>query len=302
MNKTTTLILSLLLIGLYGNAQNEDIVNRSLEKFEKRNDSIFTSHRGPSVESFTKQYIIDRQGYEKYLGNVIDKNLAKGLTYDIRENVFYDNIEDADDTTSDEYALSQLDYFSIPIKLKNGDSVVVDFGRTKDFTSSYQKVKKIVITSLNEILNEANKELLKDSIPPIKRIYISASSNGKHSKNSNHYRKEALDISRINGQMIAYHHFSFRIKEKLKIHMDKLNYNDYKNKYFLLIEEMPYNLDEIFLWNRLEKLQKAILNHKFTRENYGPLLNTKYDKKTKKLTEYDYVIPGHHNHIHFSVR
>ncbi|MEM6736679.1 MAG: hypothetical protein AAF620_11480 [Bacteroidota bacterium] len=302
MKNRITLALSLIIIGTYSNAQNEDVIKRGISEYEKRNDSIFTFHRGPLAKTFEDQYNIDRQGYLKYLENTIEKNREKGIAYDIRENVFYEDNTDMDDRTLDEYTKRKLVYFSLPIRLKSGDSIIVDFGRTRDFISSYQKVTNLVVTSLSEVLDEANRELLKNSIPPIKRIYISASSNGKHSKNSNHYRKEAIDISRINGQMIAYHHFSYKIKERLKSHLKNLKFDDYKNKYFLFIEEVPYSVDEIFLWDRLARLQKAILDHEFTRENYGPLLNTKYDRNTGKLTEYDYVIPGHHNHIHYSVR
>ncbi|MFS4456344.1 hypothetical protein [Maribacter sp. 2304DJ31-5] len=302
MRKKLTFFICLSLFYVQVNAQNEDVVNRGLTKFEKLRDSIFPTTKSPFAKSIEEQYIYDRMVYENYLDNVIKRNQKKGLEYSYRENVFYDDIEDADYRTSEEIALRELDYFTLPIKLKSGDSVIVNFGRTKDFVTSYQKVINLVITSLTEVLNNANENLLNDSIPPIKQIYISASSNGKHSKYSNHYKKEAIDISRINGQMIAYHQFSYKVKEELKDYIEGLNYNDYEDKYYLFIEGTPYNLDEIFLWDRLKILQEAILNNKHTRENYGPYLNTKYDKNSEKLIEYDYVIPGHHNHIHYSVR
>jgi len=83
------------------------------------------------------------------------------------------------------------------IKLDNGQEVNVTFGITKsDQKSANNPVKPSLVNAIKFALNDASK------IVKITHIHISATTNGAHHPESNHYKNKAVDISRINNQYI----------------------------------------------------------------------------------------------------
>ncbi len=82
------------------------------------------------------------------------------------------------------------------IILYNGKVISVTYGNTDDGVNSKLQVSKRVLVALKQALELVN--IYED----IYSINISASTNGKHTSKSDHYKKLALDISKINGKYI----------------------------------------------------------------------------------------------------
>ena len=109
-------------------------------------------------------------------------------------------------------------------------------------------------------LNEANNNLSSK----ITSIYISATTNGKHSSTSNHSHGFALDISRINGKKMIV----------------------------------------TGVTNQIEELQKAFDLFSKIRENFGPFFKHKFSKEKPVGSQWNYSHPvkNHADHIHVSFR
>ena len=82
------------------------------------------------------------------------------------------------------------------ITLDNGQIVNIIFGSTKDLVSANQPVATRLVDALKATLNLASSNVT------IHQIYIKATTNGIHGPESNHFRKLALDISKINGSSV----------------------------------------------------------------------------------------------------
>ncbi len=90
---------------------------------------------------------------------------------------------------------------SIPrsVTLSNGTRVRVTFGTTEsDGLSANNLVAPSLLNAIVHALNKASNQVT------MTHIHISATTNGIHGIHSNHYKKRAVDISRINNQNI-YH-------------------------------------------------------------------------------------------------
>lgn len=117
------------------------------------------------------------------------------------------------------------------------DSIKIVFGNTaSDGRNSNQLVSSKLVSSLEQALKEANEVLPKDY--RIFEIYISSTTNGRHSSNSNHYHGTAVDISRINGIRMTQLGSNIQIRE-LQNALDRTplireNYGPFaKNKTYL---------------------------------------------------------------------
>lgn len=280
-------------------AQNLDsIVNQAKAQYAGTTDSIFSPMKSNEViTSFQMGYLLEKQQFEQFVAAYFQQ-ADESLEYDENQQVLSDDIADK----AAQVPVKQFRFFDLPIVLSNGEQVILEFGRTNDLVSANQEVSYKLVQALREVLETANAALRRDSIPPITRLYIPATTNGKHSPTSNHARKEAVDISEVNGQRMIYSHLSSQQKMKLKDILKTLDYDTYfKGKSYLNIEGYPYSIDEIFLSDRIQYLQDAMLRHPFTRENFGPFLKTKYSKETGKLNP-NHPVGGHKDHIHWSVR
>ena len=104
------------------------------------------------------------------------------------------NLDDNDYETSD--CTQDLERIPSSITLTNGSKVQVTFGIKKDRLNADNPVAQSLLNSIVFALNEASKSII------ISHIHISATTNGGHGTYSNHYKKRAIDISRINNQSI----------------------------------------------------------------------------------------------------
>ena len=95
----------------------------------------------------------------------------------------------------------------------------------------------------------------------ITSIYIMATTNGAHSSTSNHSKATAIDISRINGVKMAVSGVT----------------------------------------EQIIKLQEALDNYEYIRENFGPYFKHKYSIETDTWN-YNHSIGGHKDHIHMATR
>lgn len=179
-----------------------------------------------------------------------------------------------------------------PITTTAGE-IELNFGTTQsDQVHADQPIDTLLIRSLKEILEETNKHLVATGAPPITSIHISATTNGKHSTNSNHYKGMAVDISRINGVRMIRHNYSLIL---YMTEFQRLNTpdpgirNDLKNK------------DLVLLYQRILQLQASMQNFVERRENFGPFLKTKHFRQNG-TNNFTYEVGGHKDHIHFSVR
>ena len=280
-------------------AQNRDsILQQARAQYKQTTSDIFSPFKSVEVvPTFQLGYLMEKQQYDQFV-NTYFENQSTGVEFDEEKQVLSDNIPDKDARVP----TRKFRFFELPIILQSGDRVKLEFGRSADMVSANQEVSSKLVQALREVLEEANAALLRDSIPPIRRLYISASTNGKHSPTSNHSRKEAIDISEVNGQRMIYNHFSSQQREKLKELLASLDYrSQLRDSDYIRVEGQPYALDEIFLSDRIQYLQAAMLNHPYTRENFGPFLKTKYAKETGKLNP-NHPVGGHQDHIHWSVR
>ena len=179
-----------------------------------------------------------------------------------------------------------------PITTSAGE-VEISYGITQsDQVRADQPIDTLLIRSLRQILEETNKHLTATGSPPITSIHISATTNGRHSANSNHYKGMAVDISRINGVRMIRHNYSLIL---YMTELQRLNTPDQG------IREDLQNKDLVLLYQRILQLQASMQNFVERRENFGPFLKTKHLRQsgTNNLT---YEVGGHKDHIHFSVR
>lgn len=106
---------------------------------------------------------------------------------------FFDEFEiDDDDINNDIQGTGYYDYIPSIITLSNGHTIQVEFGYTDDLVNANQMVSTRLIDALKGALEASA------SLTNIWKIHIKATTNGNHSPKSNHSRKTAVDISRIN--------------------------------------------------------------------------------------------------------
>lgn len=133
------------------------------------------------------------------------------------------------------------------IELPTGDQIDIQFGITQsDNRSANQKVSNCLINALFEAL-----QCLHSQGYEIESIYISSTTNGKHSTKSNHYSGLAIDISRINGIPIT--------------------------------EMTPNHLQTV------AALQNCLENSTGIRENFGPFLEHKLNEPYQVGNHQDHV-------------
>lgn len=108
------------------------------------------------------------------------------------------------------------------IKLNNGEWVAISFGWTSDNSYADKPVSQSLVNALIHALNQSNE------LERIQSVHISATSNGKHSPTSNHYKNIAFDISRINGNSI----YSLRNSDMVKNFQNGFDdYHDIRENY-----------------------------------------------------------------------
>lgn len=284
-------------------AQTKDTVYlKYLEQFEKANQEIFPRYKSGSV-SLKNRVIEARQAMENYLEQYerkfkIQNNIPES------EEVYFDYVVDI----VKESKINNPKYFNPIIDTDNGQKVELIFGRSNDKSSSFQKVNEEMIFGLEWVINETNKSLTQQGLRPIKQLYISTTTNGEHSTYSNHYSGTAIDISEINGIRIEYTRLSLNLKSILKKEGIDLKTYDLSSP-VLIINESPYQTDELFLFDYVAELQMKMLVYPKTRENFGPFMFTKYLKESdslltsnhEKMTSIKRGMP-HEHHIHFNVR
>lgn len=121
--------------------------------------------------------------YADYLNSMTDN-----LGFDIYSG---DNDLDFDNNTDWSGA---VDYIPELITLPNGKTIKVTFGIAKsDAKSANNQISVKLLDALKSLLNEVS------SNSNLTSIHISATTNGGHSHDSNHYKGLAIDISKING-------------------------------------------------------------------------------------------------------
>jgi len=150
--------------------------------------------------------------------------------------VEFDNTYIETATPDDNYIYTGLKQFiSNPLILSDGNTINLTFGTTiSDGISANKEVSIDLINGLKYAIQNANNNLSSNN--KITSIYISATTNGKHSSTSNHTNGTAIDISRINGKKMAI----------------------------------------TGLTNQIKELQKAFDNFQYIRENFGPYFKHKY--------------------------
>lgn len=197
-------------------------------------------------------YEIENSSIRKEIGVFYERdNFSKRAEDFIKEAI--DVLIDNGDVNFDDWYIktkvSDDSYFytgpkeSIPstIILSNGTSVSVNFGVTKsDNKNANQQVSPVLINAIKFALEKANNNL--SSSDKITSIYVSATTNGKHSATSNHPLGLAIDISRINGKKMAI----------------------------------------TGVTNQIIELQKAFDGFEYIRENFGPHFKHKYDLNTSR--------------------
>ncbi len=145
-----------------------------------------------------------------------------------------DGIIDIMDIKNGEYS-GDKEHIPNCIKITDNKEITVNFGTTSsDNKSADQEVAVCLVQALVEALKCASKDY------DISSIYISATTNGKHSETSNHTKALAIDLSRINGVKMANMN-----EEKLKI---------------------------------VEKIQECLEDYSGIRENFGPKMKKKLGK------------------------
>lgn len=160
-----------------------------------------------------------------------DFNLCAELTYNANVQPNSDGITDILDFANEEYTGEKA---NIPdcIQINDSTEIEVEFGITaSDSLSADQEVAICLIDALISALT-----CTIDSFE-ITKIYISATTNGKHSATSNHSRALAIDLSRINDVKM-----SLMTEEELK---------------------------------SVKKLQECLEDYTEIRENFGPSLKKK---------------------------
>ena len=182
---------------------------------------------------------------------------------------------------------SRLDFLPSEV-----DNVQVYFEPTKDGTDSNQKIKKVVIDGFTEALKIAVKAFKDNGYGELNSITISATSNGVHSKQSNHKRKLALDINKINDRRIMQYGSSKSLDQ---------NWELLKNN----TASFVVNGDRNF-WKKVDLLQKCFNGSKRIRESFSPSYLLKYLKTKGEWTrpwsesKERELIKQHRNHLHFS--
>lgn len=151
----------------------------------------------------------------------------------------------------------------------NGFGTLVKFQNSRDGATSDNPVADILITTIQEAIENANNTLVNRNSPIIRSITISSTTNGKHKGcKSNHYGGTAIDINKINGIKIS-----------------------------------SRNLDNSIV----QELQLMLKEGQYTRENYGPFIVEKYfaqgdkriiEDKSNKTS----LVRSHKGHIHLAVR
>jgi hypothetical protein len=165
-----------------------------------------------SIYAFLEQSLTDENGFVSTAYSTANINFALQMIYSMINNEGYsgDGFLGDEDIENTDYNGPEM---LIPntITLNNGDIVSITFGTTSsDSQNSNQLVAVSLVNSIKFALNNANSNL--NYIDKITSIYISATTNGEHGPNSNHYKGTAIDISRINGVKIINLGANFQVQ------------------------------------------------------------------------------------------
>ena len=123
----------------------------------------------------------------------VDPTILAPENWDYISDDFYSEDGDEDDVNNSADT-GPLGYFPSYFSFSNNRVVTIIFGTTSsDNLSANQEVSQRLIDAVRDALDAAT---LTENITS---IYIKATTNGGHQNGSNHYKKLAVDISRING-------------------------------------------------------------------------------------------------------
>ena len=283
-----------------------ETVNSDLELLNKNELLLYSSllNIRPVSKKFDQLSVKDQfdfisTNYEIWKTNYIN-TLESIDSYD-EEGYYSVATPDVIQAASDEEIQNKkFNNFSVPIITEDGDLVNLVFGTTNDGKSANQKVSLRLKEGLTNVISLANKYLSEVHLPVIESIYIMSTTNGKHGENSNHYLGDAIDISRINDVHLIQTKKSLALLTIFEKDLKSIHTKKSKMKQ-LSLGGVLFEMDLLVLFERVKCLQRAIQNLANRRENFGPILKTKYYKETNNINLF-HSIKGHEDHIHFSVR
>ena len=135
----------------------------------------------------------DPSGFSEYLLTIgaNPNTLTPEAWSSIDDDIYAEDGDDAD--TDNSSSTGMLGFFPSYFSFSNNRTVTITFGNTSDNVSANQEVSQRLIDAVRDALDAAT---LTENITS---IHIKATTNGIHATTSNHYKKLAVDISRING-------------------------------------------------------------------------------------------------------
>ena len=292
-----------------GNRLDDDL-DRQLSEISKINDLVEnrskvlfadTFEEG-SLDAYQKNTNTFEESFDSWKDSYVEAQKKMGYEFDAADQYFYipspDN-EPKKDTHSVKITSNKIDN---PIITSTQDKITLIFGETSDRKNADQAVSTQLISGLKEVLSLANNFLVDSGVRVIESIYIKATTNGHHSPTSNHSKGEALDISRINGIKIIQTRKSQALQLIFEDAIKKIKLNgNFGSSQKVRLGDVEYVADEILLFDRVKELQRAIQTLNYRRENFGPILKTKFSKESN-INSLFYDISNHEDHIHFSVR
>lgn len=296
-------VLLALFCSEFAYSQLDEILRVRNRQFDTETSNIFPVVSGYEEGSLQRLKKADDKAFERWLkANYLDLN-AESQQLASDPNIFLDDFEDVDQRKQNDLLRLTYKNFRKPIVLDSGIEVMLEFGETDDGVYSDLPVSELLIKGLKEALETANAFLKSKDVPPITKLFISSTTNGVHGPNSNHYKKEAVDIAKINGRSIYNTRRSQKRKERAELiaSLQGKELKDYESYGNISIENVYFDVDDIYLHDRVKALQSGIAYLKYYRENFGPVIKFKYTKGNDK-TNYAHPIGKHEGHIHFSVR
>ena len=235
-----------------------DLTNLQKDWLEKLENQNFKS----DIEDFLNQYALS---VEFNNATLFAQQAIEAWILNRDTEVDFDELYIPYPTPDDNYVYQGTkSLIPNPLVLANGDEISITFGTTtSDDINANQEVSTDLIDGMKFAFEEANSNLpLTDKITS---IYIMATTNGKHSSLSNHYKSTAVDISRINGRKMAL----------------------------------------TGVTNQIIKVQEAFDNFQYIRENFGPYFKHKFSVEDPVGSQWDYNYTragDHSHHIHISTR
>lgn len=300
MKKIFIVVLLVLIPNLIAYSQDSDSLKAQLETFKDSNSRLIHSSGAflgnPSLkvqETIVNDVFKDEE--EQYYKQMDSLQ----ITNNKKEN--YTELPTPDSANKVGVNSEKFQFIIIPFIDENGLPIELVWGKTADGVISNQKVDAILEKGIKRVISNANTSLINRGIPPIVSIYVSATTNGKHHKDSNHYRGTAIDISRINGERLIN---TGRSQVLSGLFSEFLGNPEILQQENLKFESFEYDTDLLLLFERVNALQLSFQKLPNRRENFGPIYNTKYFSDTNKnIYEYNpNVALKHKDHIHFSVK